>query len=181
MKAIAIIAFIAGLLLAVRVMFFGVQRKLSNDEVAFRRWPFALAAFLSVFGLVTYVRTQRGNAVAASSLAVTILVAIAAAVVAWWVVRRSELAPSSDPEDDPAYRFQGHVARVTESIEARDGEPRSGRIEFDFDGQRYEFRARWTPGDWAAALGRTNSEVVIERIDGDVAYVEPWVAIEERL
>jgi len=180
-RTFAVIAFVAGLLLAVRVMFFGVQRKLSNDEVAFRRWPLALAAFLVVFGLVTYVRTQRGGALSAGSFIAALLSAAGASVLAWWFVRRSELAPSSDPEDDPQYRFQGHVARVTESILERDGQPSSGRIAFDFDGQRYEFRARWTPGDWSAALGRTDSEVVIERVDGDVAFVEPWVAIEERL
>src|SRR5438477_9047980 len=111
------------------------------------------------------------------------------AAAIWWFVRRSAATPSTDPDDDPRYRFQGHVARVTEAIESRiDGA--AGRIAFSFDGKRYEFRARWTPGDWQQesqteaqrqALGSKESEVVIERVEDDLAYVEPWVVVEERL
>jgi hypothetical protein len=180
-KLVGIIAFIAGLLLAVRVMFFGVQRKLSEDEVRFRGWPLTLAVLLSVFGAVTYVRAARGGAATPTFLAGTLGVALLAAGLAWWTARRSASAPSTDPEDDPEFRFQGQVATVIDGIESRGGATPTGRIAFEFDGKRYEFRARWTPGDWEPALGRANAEVVIERVDGDVAFVEPWVAIEERL
>jgi len=180
-RSLGVIAFLAGLLLGVRVMFFGVRRTLSNDQIAFRRWPFALAAFLVVFGAMTYARGAGTNGSTATGVATAVTAGVVAAFLAWWVVRRSELVPSTDPEDDPEFRFQGQVARVVEPIQLANGQMISGRIAFEFDGRRYEFRARWTPGDWAPALGRTDSEVVIERIDGDVAYVEPWVAIEERL
>ena len=181
MKILGIVAFIAGLLLAVRVMFFGVQKKLGEDRVALRPWPFALAAFLTIFGAVIYVRAARGAPPSIASVTGAAGAALLAAVLAWWIVRRSAAIPSTDPEDDPEFRFQGQVARVVEDIQQRSGGPDTGRIAFEFDGKRYEFRARWTPGDWQSDLGRAENEVVIERVDGDVAYVEPWVAIEERL
>ena len=90
--------------------------------------------------------------------------------------------PSTDPEDDPRYRFQGHVARVTSPIEGSAG---AGRIVFEFDGRRYDLAARWSPeADLAGgrlASAAVDSEVVIEYIDGDVAYVEPWAVVEQRL
>ena len=181
MKTLGIIAFVAGLLLAVRVMFFGVQRKLGEDRVAFRKSPLALAAFLAVFGAMSYARAARGGATSGTWIALSVAMSALAAFLAWWLVWHSASVPSTDPEDDPAYRFQGHVARVIEGIDSAPGSLPTGRIAFEFDGKRYEFRARWTPGDWQSELGRPDCEVVIERIEGDVALVEPWVAIEERL
>jgi len=117
------------------------------------------------------------------------LVGILMACVTWWVVRRSATTPWNDPDDDPRYRFQGHVARITEPIGPRVDSP-AGRIAFNFDGKQYDFRARWTPGDWERSRGQENerralggieSEVVIERVEEGVAYVEPWTVVEERL
>src|SRR3954468_2072136 len=161
-------------------MFFGVRRDIGDDRVAVRRWPFALASFLAVFGATAYIRERRGAATG-TSVTVALVFGGIAALAAWWLVQRSASTPSTDPEDNPQYRFQGHVARIVQGIEARGAEPPTGRIAFEFDGKRYEFRARWTPGDWLPAQGKTDSEVVIERVDDDLAFVEPWAAIEERL
>jgi len=167
--------FLVGLLLAVRVMFFGVQRRLDEQHLAHRRWPLALAALLVAIGSLLYARDH----VTFGWLVLVLVVGLAAAGIAWWIVRRSAAAPSSDPEDDPKYRFQGHVARVVESIESSAS---GGRIAFDFDGERHEFRAVWTTGDWnGSQYGKPGSEVVIERVEEDLAYVEPWVVVEERL
>lgn len=180
MKALAIVAFLGGLLSAVRVMFFGVQRRLGQDRLAHRRWPLALAAFLVVGGALLYILARNAAGVTAGALIGVTLAGASAGAGAWWLVTRSAAAPSSDPEDDPRYRFQGHVARVIEPI--RTGvDAGTGRIAFSFDGRRYEFLARWTvEGDWGQA-GRMDNEVVIERVEGDVAFVEPWKTVEQRL
>jgi membrane protein implicated in regulation of membrane protease activity len=179
MRAVAIIAFLSGLLLAVRVMFFGVQRRLAEDRLAHRRWPLALAAFLVASGAVLYVATGEAG-VTASMVATVLLSGVAAGVGAWWLVQRSAAAPSSDPEDDPRYRFQGHVARVIEAIGA--DSTKAGRVQFEFDGKRLDFLARWSPESvLGTGSGQPGSEVVIERVEGDVAYVEPWTAVEKRL
>lgn len=169
-------ALVAGLLLFVRVMFFGV-RHVEGERLHHRRWPLALAAFLMVTGASVYARAADASA---AWFAVSIVLGLGAAAVAWWWIGRSAAAPSSDPEDDPRYRFQGHVARVIEPIAGT----REGRITFEFDGKRHELRARWSPsahGEFGADAGTTGTEVVIEIVEGDLAFVEPWAAVEERL
>lgn len=179
MRYLAIAAFIAGLLLWIRVMFFGVRR-VDADRLVHRKWPLATSAFLVVGGVMLYARARSAPVTAGWGVA-TLVSAAAAAALAWWVVQRSAAIPSTDPEDDPRFRFQGHVARVVERISDPDG----GRIAFEFDGQRYEFRARWSPAAELPpsrdAMGAEGSEVVIETVEGDLAYVEPWVLVEERL
>lgn len=184
MNYVAVSAFLAGLLLAVRVMFFGVERRVDESHLHHRRWPLALATFLMTGGALLYFRASQPVSVTGGWLAVVLLVALAAGAGAWWLVQRSATMPSSDPEDDPRYRFQGHVARVTEAIETgTDSEP--GRISLDFDGKRYDFRARWStssgPFTAHSGFGASGSEVVIEIVEDDLAYVEPWAVVEERL
>jgi hypothetical protein len=180
MKAIAVITFLAGLLLGVRVMFFGVRQRVGEDLLHHRRWPFALAAFLLAGGAMLYARTGSGAGVTPTWVWAVVGVGAIAGAGGWWFVKRSAAIPSSDPEDDPRYRFQGHVARVTTAI----GESEPGRVVFVFDGQRYDLRAQWSPeagGFERANFGLVGDEVVIERIDGDVAFVEPWTVVEQRL
>jgi len=174
----AVVLFLAGLLLAVRVMFFGVQRRLDENHLRHRRWPLALAAFLVAVGALLYARFE----VTFGWITAVLLIGSAAGAGAWWLVQHSASIPSTDPEDDPRYRFQGHVARVTEAIATgTDGSTR-GRITFRFDDKDHDLAARWTPGNWEGqGFGRTDSEVVIERVEDDVAYVEPWSVVEERL
>jgi hypothetical protein len=184
-RALGVVAFLAGLLLAVRVMFFGVQRRRDAEHLDHRRWPLALAAFLVAVGAMLYARSAglQGGGVTASWAVAVVLVGIGAGAGAWWLVKRSAAVPSTDPEDDPRYRFQGHVARVIKSIESRSGDSGVGRIAFDFDGKRHELNARWTSeGTFERqSFGLVDNEVVIERVEGDVAYVEPWTVVEERL
>jgi murein DD-endopeptidase MepM/ murein hydrolase activator NlpD len=177
---LAVVLFLLGLLLGVRVMFFGVRRQVGENQLHHRRWPLALAAFLAVSGALLYARAD--GPVTASWLGVVVLGGITAGAAAWLLVQKSAAIPSTDPEDDPRYRFQGHVARVITAIA---GAGQSGRIAFDFDGRRHEFGARWSPeadlGDGTLAAAPVGTEVVIEFIDGDVAFVEPWAVVEKRL
>jgi hypothetical protein len=182
-RVVAAVAFLAGLILAVRVMLFGVQRRIDDEHLAHRAWPLALAAFLIAGGVTLYAATARDRSVTVGWAAAVVLVGVAAGAGARWLVKRSAARPSSDPEDDPRYRFQGHVARVIEPIEAHSGGGTGGRIAFDFDGKRYELRACWSPETETELQlsGHTDSEVVIERVEGDLAYVEPWTVVEGRL
>jgi hypothetical protein len=179
MRALAVGLFLAGLLLWILVMFFGVQRRIDDERVGHRRWPLAVAALLVIMGVLLYARPV----VTPGWIAAVALLGVGTGVGAWWFVKRSAEIPSSDPEDDPRYRFQGHVARVTEAFEPRGNGPPSGRIAFSFDGRTIELRALWSPegGTDRKTGGRIDDEVVIERVEGDLAYVEPWAVVEERL
>lgn len=182
-RTFAVAAFLAGLLLAIRVMFFGVQRRRGFEVLDHRKWPLALAAFLVVTGAMIYVR---GSSLTGSWVATCFAGGLVAAAAAWVLVVKSATIGSSDPEDDPRYRFQGHVARVVSPIVAASGvEAPLGRISFDFDGEQYGFSARWAPeadlGGGTLATAPVDTEVVIEYVDGDVAYVEPWAVVEKRI
>jgi hypothetical protein len=180
-RAIAVAAFLAGLLLAVRVMFFGVRRQLSEEQLYHRKWPLSIAAILAVVGAMLYARADD---VTGGWIAAVVISGALAAFGAWKLVEKSASVPSTDPEDDPKYRFQGHVARVTAPIMGGAGTT-AGRIVFEFDGRRYDLAARWSPeadlADGRLATAAVDTEVVIEFIDGETAYVEPWAVVEQRI
>ena len=69
--------------------------------------------------------------------------------------------------------LQGHLARVLGAIGPAD----AGQISYDVDGARYAARAVSIDGQAVPA----GTEVVIERIEDGIAYVEPWSAVERRL
>ena len=183
MRAVAVTAFLTGLLLGTRVMFFGVQRREGFEVLYHRKWPAALAAFLIAAGVTLYFQADD---LTTAAVAVVLFVGVAGAAGAWMLVEKSATIGSSDPEDDPRYRFQGHVARVVTPIVAASGAGAPlGRIAFEFDGTRYAFAARWAPeadlGGGTLVTAPVDTEVVIEYVDGDVAFVEPWAVVEKRI
>jgi len=182
MKTIALLLFGAGVLLAVRVMFFGVRR--SIDDLQFRtlEWPLTVAAALMSAGALLYLELWRAAGVGLGSLVGVVAVSAFAGAGARWTVRRSAdaAAASPDPDEDPRYRFQGNVARIVSPLGPLGGP--GGRIAFVIDERTVELAARWQPGTMVGSRdGLVESEVVIEHVDGDVAYVEPWTLVESRL
>jgi hypothetical protein len=168
-------AFIAGLLLAVRVMFFGAERRRLRpaDAMPLRRSEPAAIAFLIMFGVAGYLLTRHGTMSGPAGTGVAALLGLVwAALVTRIAVATARLQPEHDP-DDPRYALQGHVAFVTTPIPS-DGE---GRITFTDGGTERTVRAR-SIDESAIAEGE---EVCIERLDDDVAYVELWAIVEQRL
>lgn len=178
MTAVFLASFIAGLLLGVRAMLFGVERPTafgaSPAPVPSLR-PLApiAAAFAVAFGIVGYLSSRPGRLEPLAALAVAALAGLVAAVAALWLVRRAAaFKPEHDP-DDPRYVLQGHVATVLKPIGAEPGE-----VAYIVEGRRHVNPARGVEGS-SAAVG---TDVVIERIDEEgVAWVEPWVSVEQRL
>jgi hypothetical protein len=176
MNILYLASFIGGLLLAVRIMIAGVERSRDEHpegERSFRLSPPIVAAFATVFGLTGYVlgRRQVGGLVTQAVVA-GVLGAIAAIVAArlvrdWWKV-----TPEHET-DDERYILQGHPARVTRPIRA-DVE---GEVTFDVGNTHHVLRARGID-DTALAAG---ADVIIERIEDEIAYVESWVEVEKRL
>jgi membrane protein implicated in regulation of membrane protease activity len=171
---VAVALFIGGLLFWMRVMFFGVRRDVGDDRVDHRAWPLGVAVALVTAGILLYARP---SVMAVWIASVTLLGLLAGAAV-WWATKRAAALPSDDPEDDPRYKFQGHVARVTQAF--ANG---VGRIAFSYEGRRIELGATWSPesGSSFPGAGRVDDEVVIERVDGETAFVEPWATVEQRL
>jgi hypothetical protein len=168
-------ALIAGLLLGVRLMFFGAERRRphAGSDVPLRRSEPALVAFLVMFGVAGYVLTRHGTMGTLAGAATAFLLGVAwAGVVTRVAIATARVQPEHDP-DDPRFRWQGHVAIVTAAIPVS-GE---GTILLQEGGSARSLRAR-TIDDTSVPQGQ---EVCIERIDDDVAYVEPWAAVEARL
>lgn len=176
MTVLYLASFVGGLLFGVRVMLFGVERPREQHpagERSFRWSPAIIVAFSIVFGASGYALSRSSATTAGVSLTVSLVLGAIGSVVAaqlvkkWWAV-----TPEHDDEDE-RYVLQGHIARVTKAI--RSGV--DGEVTFDSETERRVVRAR-TLDDGALAAG---VEVVIERIEGDVAYVEPWAEVEKRL
>jgi hypothetical protein len=167
-------AFIGGLLLAVFAMLHGVEYTRRNRERApspFFNIP-SIAAFAVAFGAVGYPLVSRTRM---SSLAI-VLLATATAVVATTgmviLLARWALAGGHGVTPD-AEDIQGLFAVVSRDITPQV----HGEISYEYSGRRVRAPAR-TIGNISLPAG---SEVVIDRIEDGVAFVESWAAVEGRL
>jgi hypothetical protein len=126
-----------------------------------------------IFGIAGYLLTRRQlGSVVTRFVGAVVLAAIAGAAAAYLVRKWWAVTPEFEV-DDERYVLQGHLARVTKSIAGGvDGE-----VAFEIGSERRVLPAR-TIDDAALAAG---TEVVIERIENDVAYVEAWAEVEKRL
>ena len=175
MTAVYLGAFILGLLLAVAIMLFGIERRptsaLASSESAMRTWLPLVAAFAVGFGAGGYSLSRVLSAGGAFLAAIAI--GLAASFLTRWLVAKSASMPVEHDIDDERYVLQGHVARVVASINSGS----EGRIAFDVGSEQRTLRAR-SLDDGSVDEG---TEVIIERIEGDLAYVEPWLQVEQRL
>jgi membrane protein implicated in regulation of membrane protease activity len=170
------IAFVSvGLLAAVRVMLYGVERPRpagDNAPRSFSALPAIAATFFIVAGIVGYAAGRSGMQPAAvwlSSIGIGAVSAYAASrvIARWWTV-----VPEHDV-DDERYVLQGSLGRVVAPI----GSQQEGRISLTSSGHEQVLPAR-SVDDQGMAVG---TEVVIERIEDGVAYVEDWATVEKRL
>jgi hypothetical protein len=175
MSAVYLVSFIAGLLLAVRIMFFGAERRRARsvDRMPLRRSEPAVSAFLVMFGLAGYLLTRPGRLSPAAGVGVALgLGALWAGLVTRLAIATARVQPEHDP-DDPRFLLQGHVAVVTADIPA-DGQ---GTIVVGEADGRQLLAARAIDGQ---AIG-AGLEVCIERVENEIAFVEPWAVVEARL
>ena len=183
MTAVFLAFFIGGLLLTVLFMLFGVERGSASVSVEYpdpsrrpeiRTLASTFAGFAALYGKVGYLLDTRTTL----GMGAVIGIAVLAGIFGGWVVRSTvgkalAFVPEHDP-DDPRYVIQGHVAEVTRAI---DGDV-EGEIVFSIGkGEVRRVPARGIEGSRA----EVGSEVVIEKIEDGVAYVEPWAIVQERL
>ena len=173
MTAVYLGAFILGLLIAVAIMLFGIERRPTSalaSSVVRTSLPL-VSAFAVGFGAGGYSLSRVISA--GSAFLAAVAIGIAAGALTRWLVRKSASMTVEHDIDDERYVLQGHVAKVVSSISAGN----EGRITFDVGTERRTLRAR-SLDDASVDEG---TEVIIERIEGDLAYVEPWLQVEQRL
>jgi hypothetical protein len=176
-QAIFLAAFIGGLVLAVFSMLHGVERARRKRNRARAPSPYynlpAVAAFATGFGLTGYLLTSRtilpvwadfllgvaGGALMGGGT-VTLLAA--------WALRGMKGKAIADEQD-----IQGQPAVVTREISLAG----AGEISYDHQGSEIRVAARSLDTRTLPA----GAEVVIDRIEDGVAYVEEWAVVERRL
>jgi membrane protein implicated in regulation of membrane protease activity len=164
-----------GLIAGVRVMLYGVERqRAAGDEAprSFSASPALIATFCFFVGIVGYVALRFGTAPAATWLAALGVGAVATyaasqIIASWWTV-----VPEHDV-DDERYVLQGSLGRVVAAIP----QGTAGQISLESSGHKQVLPAR-AVDDQSMPVG---TEVVIERIEDGVAYVEDWATVERRL
>jgi membrane protein implicated in regulation of membrane protease activity len=173
-------SFVAGLVLGVHVMMHGVERVQSALPVrpsADGRYPASaarpvLAGFLTVFGFLGYVAHRHRDGLWPAGL----LASVAGGLVGAWigniVVKRWAIPAAIADQPDERFVLMGHLGRVTAPI----GDD-AGTIAYEVDGVRHVERARALDGTAIAA----GTDVVIERIEDGIAWVEPWSQVEQRI
>lgn len=186
MNLLYLATFLTGLLLGVYAMIRGVERigtagrtpeldalgrPVGTTRMALTA-PTA-GAFATVLGITGYLLWRYS----AMSSVLQLFIALGAALLATVVAARavSHWATQAAEHDvvDERYLLQGHPAQVTVAIAAGN----HGEISYEVGGKRYNVAAQSLDGTPLTA----GTEVVIDRVENGVAYVEPWVQVEQRL
>jgi len=179
-------AFLAGLVLGVYAMIRGVERVGTPNEspaldalgrpLGVPRMAFtapSVGAFATVFGVSGYLLWRYGTVSVASQLAVALAMALVGAVLATRMVSHWANHAAEHDVIDERYLLQGHPAHVVSPISTG----RAGKIAYLVGGMQYAATAQSVDGT-PVAVG---TEVVIDRVEDGVAYVEPWAQVEQRL
>ena len=184
---------VAGLCLGVYAMLHGTERQVQSSFAPHERVsehdPLAepsallnfasLAAFCFGAGLTLYLLNRfldwpllaeivSGAVVGAGAMALQSL------LIARWAI------PSARAEHvDHRYLLQGTIGQIVTPVsEGAEGTGLGeGLFHYELDGKSYDLPARSVDGSRLPA----GADVVIDRVDNGVAFVEAWAAVEQRL
>jgi hypothetical protein len=165
-------SFLAGALLGVYGMLYGVTRPAGTGLRARLSVP-SIGGFAAAFGATGYLLTRYSGLGVPARLVIAAAAGVAGALGAVALVTKWAIPSAAKDVEDERYALQGHLARVTRAVSANS----PGTIVYEEDGATHEARALALDGAPIAA----DTEVVIERIEDGVAYVEAWARVEERL
>ncbi|MBC8087503.1 MAG: hypothetical protein H7Z40_09560 [Phycisphaerae bacterium] len=189
MNALFLTVLLLGLITGVRAMLLGTEhlpsgvmlpapheRKtehvLDAEPSALFNWA-SVAAFAFAFGLAGYLITRFTTL----SIPVRVLIAAlsggAAMAMQSLLIARWAIPSARADQVDERYLLQGTIGRVTRPIPAEG----QGELQYTLDNATYTLPARDTGG---ASLD-VDVEVVLDRVEAGVAYVEPWAKVEQRL
>ena len=183
MTALFLLSFIVGLLLGVYAMLHGVERRTpgaselvappSPRELSARLNVPAITGFLVVFGAVGYPVMRRTTLGPGAVLLIAAASGALGAVAAVLLVAKWAVPSAREDVVDERYLLQGHFARVTAPVSAE----RQGEVAYEIEGRHFTARAASLDGSPLAA----GTDVVIERIENGVVWVEAWAHVEKRI
>lgn len=187
MISVGLFVFLAGLVLGVFAMLHGTQRRvqpaLAPHERTSEHDPAAepsalfnlasLAAFTLGCGLTAYLVARYADLPLAAEIVLALVagglsLSLQSLLIARWAI------PSARREQvDHRYLLQGTIGRVIATAPAGG----TGAMTYQLDGRTYDLPLRGMQGEAFTA----GTEVVIDRVEDGVAYVESWAAVEQRL
>lgn len=189
MIALALCALILGLVTGVFAMLYGTERRVRPQPTTLPRpqsgvhdttaepSPLlnaaSVAAFGVAFGLTGYLVARHTTWSTMLQLVVAgfaggLALAVQSLLIARWAI------PSARADQvDERYLLQGTLATITREVPAGG----TGVLHYMLDGQAFTLPARDTDG--AAIM--EGSDVVIDRIELGIAFVESWSRVESRL
>ena len=142
------------------------------EPSALFNWASA-AAFAFAFGLAGYLFTRFSSwsplvRIIAATVAGGAAITVQSLLIARWAI------PSARADHvDERYLLQGTIGRISREV-PQNGE---GELQYTLDNVTYTLPAREVTG----ALLAEDVEVVMDRVEDGVAYVEPWAQVEQRL
>lgn len=175
MRVFYLLSLLAGVIFGVVSMLAGIERqRRRRARTPLLNYP-TVGAFLTALGLTGYLFTRYGSLATVAVGIIAIVVALAAgggmlALVAGWAVPSA----ARDVEDE-RFRLQGAFGRATRAIGPAADDV--GEISFIDDGRPMVVPARSLDGQRIEA----GADIVIERIEDGVAYVDTWSRIEREL
>lgn len=179
-------AFLAGVALAVYVLVRGVERRgrksvaaLPDDfgrETGIGRialgTPIA-ASSLIILGAVGYTGVRVGSLSSGIAVLLAMLAVAISAPVVTRLVRRWARRAAIEDAPDPRFALQGLIGRIRRAGTPND----TAEVEYAVNGRLIVAAARSL--DHHPLL--PGIEVVIDRVEGGIVYVEPWSRVEQRL
>jgi hypothetical protein len=178
-------SFLLGLLLLVASMLWGVERApkeasssgADGPPVRARLTVPNLGAFAALFGATGYLLQRHAGMEPLGTLAVAALLGVLGVVGASLLIARWAVPGVAAEVVDERYLLQGHPARITRVLQGEDGGSLAYEISYEDGGRRHTASARSLDD----ALLPEGADVVIERVEGGYAWVEPWAVVEKRL
>ena len=186
MQLVYLAAFAAGLAIGVYVMIRGVERiaPVANSPeldslgrtVGTARMALSapmVGAFVGAFGITGYLLWRYSGLSSSLQFVGATVAGVLASVLGTTAVSKWATQAAEHDVVDERYLLQGHPAQVVAPI----APTKPGEIAYVVGEKRYASAAQSLDGAEVAA----GTDVVIDRVEDGIAYVEPWVQVEQRL
>lgn len=165
-----------GLILGVYAMLYGTERLSAHGPAVEPSPLFNRATFAACcvgFGLSAYLLASRTSLSTIAQLGIALAIAAAAFAVQTLLIAKWAIPGARAEQVDERYALQGTLAQITTDVP----EFGIGMLRYALDDGTFELPARDINGDVMTA----GTDVVIDRVENGVAFVESWVHVEKRL
>ena len=185
--SVALVVFMTGLVLGVFAMLHGTERRVhpalapherngAHDPASEPSPLFnlaSIAAFSVGFGFTAYLVARNTVWPLAAQLVVAAISGALALGLQSVLIARWAIPGARAEHVDERYLLQGTIGRVTRAWDAGN----AGEMRYALDDREYVLPARSLDDSAVAA----DVDVVIDRVEHGVAYIELWANVEQRL